>query len=222
MKKYTVWISCGNSPWDRTYFNELGAVQLTQEQISKYFTFSESGEIEFDSDVLSEETDRDWNDPEKNLPTWDDVTEGCLCWGPDADDQYVGVCLAEDDENQIWVKSIEELPYYTSNDIQEGLHIQEEHTGAIARIISELDEPDGVWIVYNSYERGSYVGEFELPDDVQFDPSKLVVNLSEVAESWTVVTGFEYDGEDIYCDGDTMGKGIDWYVYYKGQLHSFK
>ncbi len=222
MKKYTVWISCGNSPWDRTYFNELGAVQLTQEQVSKYFTFSEEGEIQFDSDVLCEETDRDWNDPEKDLPTWDDVTEGCICWGPDAADQFIGVCLEEDEENQIWTSPIEQLPYYTSDDIEEELHIQEQHTDAIARIVSEMDGADGVWIFYNSYERGSYTGQFELPDDVEFDSSKLVVRLTEVAETWTIVSSIEYDGEDIYCDGDTMGKGIDWHVYHKGELYNFK
>ncbi len=217
MTKYTVWISSGNSPWDRTYFNELGAVELNQEQISKYFTFSEDGEIEFDKDLLSEETDRDWNDPDKSLPTWDDITDGCICWGPDAADQFIGVCLEDDEENQLWTSAIEELPYYYDSD-----DVDEDHTSATARIVSEMDGPDGVWIFYNSYERGGYVGHFELPDDVEFDPSKLVVRLTEVAETWTIVNAIEYDGEDVYCDGDTMGKGIDWHVYHKGEFYNFK
>ena len=54
-----------------------------------------------------------------------------------------------------------------------------------------------MWIVYNSYERGSYIGEFELPDGEEFDPSKLIVHLTEVAESWTIVSNIEYNGEDI-------------------------
>jgi hypothetical protein len=79
-----------------------------------------------------------------------------------------------------------------------------------------------VWIVYNSYERGGYEGQFELPDDQEFDPSKLKIHVTEVAECWTIVSSIEYNGEDVYCEGDTTGKGIDWYVYYKGNLHSFK
>lgn len=222
MTTYKVWVSSGDSSWHRTYFNELGAVQLTEEQISKYFTFNEDGEINFDQDVLCEATDRDYDDEENDFPTWDTITDGCICWGPDVDDQNIGVCLAEDDEKQIWVKPICELPYYTNDDIEEGLPQLDESTNGYARIFHDLNESEGVWIVYNSYERGGYEGEFEIPDDQEFDPSKLVVNLNEVADCWTIVSGIEYDGEDVYCEGDTMGKGIDWYVYYKGNLHSFK
>jgi hypothetical protein len=221
MTKYKVWISCGDSPWHRTYFNELGAVQLHKEQIEKYFSFDENGDIEFDADILSEEINRDWDDSERDFPTWDTITDGCICWGPDSADQNIGVCLADDEENQIWMKSITELPYYTKEDIEEGLPEDEEYKGPFARIHYEMDNTEGVWIFYNSYERGSYIGELELPDDEEFDSSKLVVTLNEVAECWTIVSGIEYDGEDIYCDGDTIGKGIDWYVYYKGELKDF-
>ncbi len=85
----------------------------------------------------------------------------------------------------------------------------------------ELDEAEGVQILYNSYERGNYEREIEIHDDEEFDPSQLVVSITEAAESWTIVSGVEYDGKDIYCEGDTIEKGIDRYVYYKGELHSF-
>ena len=223
MTNYKVWISCGDSPWHRTYFNELGAVQLNKEQVEKYFTFNESGEIEFDSDLLCEETDRDWDDSERDLPNWDEITEGCLCWGPDAADQNIGVCLADDEEKQIWTRAIETLPYYSKEEIEENGPSEDEQANGIARVFYELTNyDDSVWMVYNSYERGNYIGEFEIPDDQEFDPSKLVVTLNEVAECWTVVTGIEYDGKDVYCDGDTIGKGIDWHIYYRGDLHSFK
>lgn len=222
MATYKVWVSSGEDPWARTYFNELGAVELTQEQVDKYFTFTEDGSIEFDRDLIAEETDRDWNDPEKDLPTWDVITEGCICWGPDAADQNIGVCLADDEDNQIWVKPIEELTYYTSQEIEESAHLEEDSDDAVACIRYELEAPSGVWMLYNSYERGSYVGEFEIPDDQEFDPSKLVVHLTEVADCWTVVSGIEYAGEDIYCDGDTIGKGIDWHIYHREILHDFK
>ena len=222
MAKYNVWISCGESSWHRTYFNELGAVRLTQKQVDKYFTFDEDDQIHFDADLIAEETDRDWNDPEKDLPTWDEVTDGCICWGPDTDDQNIGVCLADDEENQIWVSPINQLTWYSKEEIEEGVPQQDKVDNAIGRIFYEMNDSEGVWILYNSYERGSYIGEFELPDDVEFDPKKLIVTINEVAECWTIVTGIEYDGEDIYCDGDTIGKGIDWHVYYKGELESFK
>jgi hypothetical protein len=222
MATYNVWVSSGDTSWARTYFNELGAVQLTQEQVDKYFTFTEDGEIEFDQDLLAEATERDYNDPERDLPSWDTITDGCICWGPDVDDQNIGVSLEDDDENPVWVKPISSLTYYSSEEIEDCAHYDEDPGNAVACICNEMIGNEGVWILYNSYERGGYVGQFELPDDQEFDPSKLFIHLTEVAESWTVVSGMEYNGEDIYCDGDTIGKGIDWYVYYKDELYSFK
>lgn len=225
MATYNVWISSGNNSWARTYFNELGAVQLTQEQVDKYFTFDEEGNIEFDAEQLAEETDRTYDDPEADLPNWDTITDGCICWGPDADDQNIGVCLAgdeDDEEKQIWIKPITLLTYYTQEEIENGVPQENEEDDAIAYISYELINTEGVWLLYNSYERGGYIGQFELPDDEEFDPTKLVVYLTEVAETWTIVSGIEYNGNDIYCDGDTMGKGIDWHVYYNNELHSFK
>jgi hypothetical protein len=223
MATYKIWVSCGESSFYRTYFNELGAVQLTEDQVSKYFTFDGDDNIEFDEEVLAKATGRDGDEDnsDSDFPNWDTITDGCMCWGPDAEDQNIGVCSVEDDENQIWMKPVSSLPYYSSEDIENKLPKEDEANEGIARIFPELDGTEGVWIVYNSYERGNYEGEFEIPDDEQFDPSKLVVGITEVAESWTIVSGIEYDGEDICCEGDTTGKGIDWYVYYKGDLHSF-
>ena len=222
MTSYNIWISCGEDSFARTYFNELGAVQLTQEQVDKYFTFTEDDGIEFDSDLLAEATEREYDDPERDMPAWDTITDGCICWGPDVEDQNIGVCLTEDEETQIWVKPIEALTYYTSEEIENGLPQEEDPGEAVVCLHPEMENSDGVWIVYNSYERGGYEGQFELPDDQEFDPSKLKIHITEVAECWTVVSSIEYNGEDVYCEGDTTGKGIDWYVYYKGNLHSFK
>jgi len=222
MTKYTVWISCGDSPNHRCYFNELGAEALSEEQINKYFTFDEEDKIEFNSEVLCEASDKDWDEPDKDFPTWDTITEGSICWGPDADDQYIGVCLSEDeDENPIYLKLIHALPWLTSEELKENSEYLTENP-EYAKISYELPLDESVQIVYNSYERGSYIGEFEISDDKEFDPSKLVVNISEVADSWNIVTGIEYDGEYVYCDSDTMGKGIDWHVYHKGNLYNFK
>lgn len=222
MTKLKVWISCGDSPWARTYFNEIGAVELTKEQIEKYFTFDEDGEIDFDTEVLSEAVQRNYDDPESDFPTWDTITDGCLGWGPDVDDQYVGVSLEDDDDTLVWHQKISELTYYSSEEIENNDPKENEEDGAIARIFYDLEtSKDGVWVLYNSYERGGYSGELELPDGEEFDPSKLIVSLTEIAENWTIVSGIEYDNEEIYCEGDTIGKGIDWYIYYNDNLSSF-
>lgn len=222
MTKYTVWISCGDSPNHRCYFSELGAEALGEDQIKKYFDFTEDDEIQFDSDTLCEASDKDWNEPDRDFPTWDTITDGSICWGPDADDQFIGVCLSDDEEEKpIYVKSLSELPWFTKEELEDDPECLTE-CSQYAKISYELPMNESVQIVYNSYERGSYIGEFEITDEEEFDPKKLVVNITEVADSWNIVSGIEYDGEDVYCDGDTIGKGIDWYVYYQGELYKFK
>jgi hypothetical protein len=220
MTKYQVCVSHGGGFYDRCYFNELGAVQLSQEMVDKYFTFDEDGEINYDSDVLNEAVDRDYDDPNKDdFPNWDTITDGCICWGPDANDQSVSIFKDDDEDNSIWTKMISELTWYSPEELEEDGEVDKPYG-----IIYYEKEPtqEGVWILYNSYERGSYQGEFELPDDVEFDPSKLIIRVTEVSDGWNVVSGVEYDNEDVYCEGDTIGKGIDWYVCHKGEALSFR
>jgi len=75
--------------------------------------------------------------------------------------------------------------------------------------------------LYHSIEKGGYEGTFELPDDEEFDPKKLVIEARFIANSFSIVTGARYNGEDIEMTGDTDGKGIDWYIYHNGELSSF-
>jgi hypothetical protein len=77
-------------------------------------------------------------------------------------------------------------------------------------------------MLYHSVEKGSYQGTFSLPDDEEFDPKKLVVEIQQIADAFTIVTGARYNGENIEMSGDSDGKGIDWYICYGEQLIKFK
>ena len=197
MTEYTIWVG-GDHPWNRTYLGEIGGEPLTKEQVEKYFTFTEDDEIEFDQDVVSDEVDR-W-DGEGDLPTWDTITDGCLGWGAYTD-QMVGVCKTGDEENPILLKEVDDVA-----------QDQEE----------ELAYPQGVWMLYNSYEKGGYSGTFELPDDEKFDEKFLELQTKLINECFNIVVGATYKGEDIYMEGDSDGKGIDWYILYKDQQICFK
>ena len=216
--EYTIWIG-GERSWQRTYLGEIGAVELTDEQIEKFFTFNEEGEIEFDSALISEKV-HSWGEENPELPTWDTITDGCLGWGAYTD-QYVGVCDTEDDENPLLLTDVETLGYYTEEEIVDGLPVEDEQESAICEYVDELDEPDGVWMLYHSIEKGGYEGSFELPDGEEFDPKKLVIKVRQIADRFSIVTGASYNGEDIEMTGDSDGKGIDWYIYYNGELFPF-
>lgn len=218
MTDYTIWVG-GERSWQRSYLGEIGAVELTDEQIEKFFTFDEDGEIQFDSQLIAEHV-HSWGKDDPELPTWDTITDGCLGWGAYTD-QYLGVCDSEDDENPIFLKELDDLTFYTNEEILNGVPQEDEQDTAICRYTEELDYVDGVWMLYHSIEKGGYEGNFELPDDEEFDPTKLVVEVRQIADRFSIVTGATYNGEDIEMTGDTDGKGIDWYIYYHGELIPF-
>jgi hypothetical protein len=219
MTEYTIWVG-GDHPWSRSYLGEIGAVELTEEQIKKYFTFNDEGEIDFDQDLVSEKTDM-WGDEESDLPTWDTITDGCLGWGAYTD-QTVGVCKTEDDDTPIFTADVESLTYYNIVEILEDVPKENGEDTAIVEYEEELDYPSGVWILYHSIEKGGYTGTFELPDDEEFDPKKLVIQVRQIAEHFCIVTGARYKGEEIEMSGDSDGKGIDWYVCYRDQAIQFR
>lgn len=220
MTEYTIWVG-GERSWQRTYLGEIGAVELTEEQVKKYFTFTEDG-IEFDEELLSEKTDM-WSSEDTDLPTWDTITDGCMGWGAYTD-QYVGVCKtdADDDDEPLLLTEVENLAYYTAEEIAENAPVDDEQDSSICEYVDELCYPSGVWMLYHSIEKGSYEGTFELPDDEEFDPKKLVIKVRQIAEAFTIVTGARYNGEDIDMSGDTDGKGIDWYICHGEHLIKFK
>lgn len=198
MTEYTIWVG-GEHPWNRTYLGEIGAVELSKEQIEKYFTFDEDDEIDFDQDLVAEKVDC-WDENETDLPTWNTITDGCLGWGAYTD-QSVGVCKTGDEDNTLLLKDVDLVP------------LDEEE---------ELSCPEGVWMLYNSCEKGGYTGTFQLPDDEEFDEQHLRLQVRYINDGFSIVVGATYKGEDIYMEGDSDGKGIDWYIAYKDQLVGFK
>jgi hypothetical protein len=219
MTKYTIWVG-GERSWNRSYLAEIGGVELTKEQVDKYFEITEAGDVEFDHDLLAEKTDC-WNEENTDLPTWDTITDGCMGWGAYTD-QYVGVCKADDDDNPLFLAEVEDLSYYSEQEIKDGDPLQDEQDTAICECEEELVYPKGVWIVYNSYEKGGYEGSFELPDDEEFHPKHLVIHVRSIAENFQIVVGATYKDIDIEMTGDSDGKGIDWYVAHKDNLISFR
>jgi len=219
MTEYTIWVG-GEHPWSRTYLGEIGAVELTEEQVEKYFTFDDEGEIDFDHDVLAEKSDC-WSGEDTDLPTWDTITDGCMGWGAYTD-QCVGVCKTDDEDTPIFIAEVESLGYYTNQEILEEVHVEDEQDSAIVEYDEELCSPSGVWMLYHSIEKGSYQGTFNLPDDEEFDPKKLVIEIQQIADAFTIVTGARYNGEHIEMSGDSDGKGIDWYICHSEQLIKFK
>ena len=219
MTEYTIWVG-GEHPWNRSYLGEIGAVELNEEQIKKYFTFPGDDRIEFDHDLVYQKTDC-WGEEETDLPTWDTITDGCMGWGAYVD-QEVGVCKTGEEDKPLFLADVESLGYYSAEDIEAGVPVEDGQDGAVCEYQTELVFPSGVWILYNAYEKGGYSGVFELPDDEEFDPKKLVINVREIAESFSIVVGAEYDGCDIEMTGDSDGKGTDWYVVYKDNLISFR
>lgn len=219
MTEYTIWVG-GERSWHRSYLGEIGAEKLSDDVVKKYFTFDEDGDIQFDKELLSEKIDA-WGDEETDLPTWNTITDGCLGWGAYTD-QLVGVCKTEEDDRPLFLKCVDELPWYTEREIKDGDHHLYDDTQAIVQFLEELNFPSDVWILYNSYEKGGYGGTFELDDEEEFDPTKLVLHVTQINESFEIVTGAHYGDIDIEMSGDSDGKGIDWYVCYRDQRVCFR
>jgi hypothetical protein len=219
MAFYTIWVG-GERPYGRSYLGEIGAERLSDEVVKKYFKINEEDEISFDEELLSEKVNL-WDEDEADLPTWNTITEGCMGWGAYTD-QYVGVCKVDEENNTLMLQMVDELPWYTPQEIKDGEHYEDDLEGAVAEYEQELFCPDSVWMLYNSCEKGGYSGEFEIPDDEKFCAEKLVLYVKQINEDFEIVVGANYDGVDIEMTGDTDGKGIDWYICYKDQRVGFK
>ena len=198
MAEYTIWVG-GERPWNRSYLGEIGGVELSQEQVNKYFTFGKDGKPEFDRDLIADKVDV-WDEKEADFPTWDTITDGCMRWGAYTD-QLVGVCKTGEEEAPVFLKDVEEVPAY------------EEY---------EFINPDGVCVLYNSCEKGGYSGTFTLPDDEKFDEKNLKLQIRVIEECFSIVVGATYKGEDICMEGDSDGKGIDWFIVHNDHLVRFK
>ena len=145
---------------------------------------------ELDNDTLADKV-IDWDDPLKQ-----ELEDGCVGWGAYTD-QMLGVAITGDEENTICLLDIEEM-------------MDEEKVNYTHHLPSNQK---GKHLVGCLTEKGGYGGELTLPADEPFDPSKLKVDVVSVADEMFIVNGATYGDIDIYMEGDTDGKGSDYYVF---------
>jgi hypothetical protein len=128
----------------------------------------------------------------------EELENGCCGWGPYTD-QLLGVCKADDEDNPLCLIDIEEELLLDRTDY-----------------VKEF--PKKKAIIAHHYEKGGWSGEFELPADEVFNPDLLRINVVNAVDSFFIINGVTYNGMDIYCEGDSTGKGCDHYVYEDGEL----
>jgi hypothetical protein len=214
MTLYNVWVG-GESSWNRSYMGELGWYAFSAEQISRWIPEDEDPELE----QISEKVHRDWDeesDGEDDIPTRDEIENGCLGFGAYTDQTFgVSKLLEEGEEEIIWSGSMGELVYDEDRD--------EEDTSpsyTIENVEPGSTERGEVGIAYHHTFKGGWGVEIELPDEEEFDVRKLQFSILELEGLGEIVTGVSYDGEDYYDDNCSDGKSCDWYLFNDGEYHS--
>jgi len=189
---------------------EQGAYKLTETQIRRWLPgYLEDAGYDPDTEEMWGNMDRGWDEESKedDLPTYSDITDGCLGWGA-YNDQTYGV---EDGEGEvIWSCELEDMAT---------VHDEESKGPKISSRIDE-DHMEGVWIVYNFSEKGGWSTEIEIPDDEEFDFSELVFHELEVDGLNPIITSISYKGEDYTIDADSDGKGNDYYLVVDGEFYT--
>ena len=61
-------------------------------------------------------------------------------------------------------------------------------------------------------EKGGFNGKAEL-DIEYFDEDKITFGLVNLANNWFIINSIQYDGEEIGMEGDTTGKGSEYYKF---------
>lgn len=207
MATYNVWVG-GQSSWNRSYTAELGYYPLSKEQIDRWIT------DDVDLEVLSERLHRDDEEPdgEDDFPHRYEVENGCLGYGAYSDQTYGVAKEVEDgEEKNVWVGEYQDL-----------VDLEDEDPEVVApRRRVNYEEPgckegEEVGVAYNSYYKGGWTISIELPDDEEFDVTKLVFCITDVDGLGEIVTSIEYNGEDYFEDGSSDGKGCEWYLVQNG------
>ena len=150
-------------------------------------------ECELDDEVLSERV-TDWDNPDGR----EALENGCVGWGPTIDQNLV--VFTEDglDTNVVTVMDIEDA-------LTDGfVHDMEHHLAY---------DKEGKHVIGVHFEKGSYRGELVLPASEEFDPDKVTFGTVCMADSWTIVSTVQYNGEDVYMEGDSTGKSYDIYTF---------
>ena len=145
----------------------------------------------------TEQGDHDVDDGEITDELREELQESRIGWGPFKDQKLIITTEEDGDEDIIAVVDIEEaidsgkvhdchvcLGYGTK-----GKHIIGIHT-----------------------EKGGFNGKAEL-DIEYFDEDKITFGLVNLADNWFIINSIQYDGEEIGMEGDTTGKGSEYYKF---------
>ena len=200
MAKYNVWVG-GEHSWNRSYLAELGFYPLSEEQVARWIT------DDIDTDAMAERLHRDNEDEvdgDGDFPHRYEIENGCLGFGAYTDQTFGVAKIVGNDEELIWSGSYEDL----ETDANPRVKVYQEE-------IVEKNEP-GVAYCYTF--KGGWSIEIALPDEEEFDLSKLVFCVTSVEELGDIVTSIAYDDEDYFEDGSSDGKGCEWYLVNNGEF----
>ena len=136
----------------------------------------------------------DWDNPDGR----EALENGSVGWGAFTDQNAV-----------VWTGEGGEETVVAVIDVEDALTDEQQHS-------HDLYLPydiAGKHAIGVSVEKGGYTGEFELPSDVEFNPELITFGTVSVADAWTIVNTVQYDGEDIYMEGDSTGRSYDVYTF---------
>lgn len=136
----------------------------------------------------------DWDNPDGR----EALENGCVGWGPFTDQNAI-----------VWSGEIGDETIHAVIDVEDA--ISNDRTFDCDQYLTYDTNGKHAFAVH--VEKGGYSGEFELPADVEFDPNLLTFSTVSIADGWTIVHGVQYNGEDVYMEGDSYGKGSDYYTF---------
>jgi len=211
MTTYNVWVG-GEHSWNRSYMGELGYYPLNEAQIKRWIT------DDLDTGVLSERMHRDDDEPdgEDDFPHRYEVENGCLGYGAYTDQTYgVEKELEDGEDKTIWKGEYRDLVDHDDTDCKEiapRRHVTYEEPGC--------KEGEEIGVAYEHTFKGGWSIPVELPDDEEFDITKLTFVVTSVEGLGDIVTSIVYNGEDYFEDGSSDGKSCDWYLVQGGDFES--
>ena len=145
----------------------------------------------------TEHGDHDVDDGEITEELREELEEGCIGWGPFKDQKLIVWTEDDGDEDIIAVVDIEEA---IDSDKVHDCHVCLGYG------------TKGKHIIGVHTEKGGFNGEAEL-DIEDFDEDKITFGLVNLADKWFIINSVQYDGEEIEMEGDSTGKGSEYYKF---------
>ena len=178
-----------------------GCIEISSGPKTYYFGIYQ-GETNTGSCLLAElqtveQGDYDVDDGDITDELREELEEGCVGWGPFKDQKLIVWTEEDGDEDIIAVVDIEEA---IDNDKVHDCHVCLGYG------------TKGKHIIGVQSEKGGFNGEAEL-DIEDFDEDKITFGLVNLADNWFIINSVQYDGEEIEMEGDSTGKGSEYYKF---------